>query len=248
MLNYRILASTGTTSIVIPLSMDNNPMNHDDDDDLASNAAIAAVNPIIDNEQEGYSPASNYKIQFNFISNGIYYDTWQAAGFVMPDDIQKNVFKKSMFLVEFYDSNLSTNNLLFNTTVSIYPNEATAKGADSSGTGTGMTVYTTFTVDEVRNELYLLFYNRDFSSLSNVQTDSTGTYVSLYMKVMFLNAKTGNVQYFFQSSNFIPLTTTAFVPSVYYNEVRFYNNLTYAFYNNGVLLTSINYNEIYVNQ
>ena len=246
MLNYSILASTGDTSIVIPLSMDNNPKNHDENNDLATSVALSSINPIINNEKEGFISVSSYKLQFNFIQNGLYYSTWQAAGFDMPNDVNKNVFKKSEFLIEFYDSNSITNNLLFNTTLGIYPNRISAKGADSTLDGSTITVYTTFTVTEVRNELYLLFFNRDFSSLSNVQSDSNGRYVKLYMKVMFLNAKTGNIHYFFESPNFIPLDSNTFVPSVYYNEVRFYENLTYAFYRNDNRITEINFNEIFV--
>jgi hypothetical protein len=245
MLNYNILTTSGDTSIIIPISMDNNPKNHDENDDLATAVAKASINPIVNREKDGFAPASPYKIQFNFIQGGIYY-TWQAAGFDMPGDLNKNIFKKSEFLIEFYDTNSQANNLLFSTTLGIYPNKASAKGADSDLDGNTLTVYTTFTVSEIRNELYLLFFNRDFDSLSNVLTDTNGRYVKLYMKVMFLNAKTGNVHYFFEDTKYTPLDSASFVPTIYYNEIRFYENLTYAFFRNGTQVTSLNYNEIYI--
>ncbi len=247
MLNYTILSPTGDTMIMFPLSMDNNPKNHDENNDFASATAIAAINPILNLEKDGYNAASSYSMGFNFIGSGdLYYSTWNAAGFNMPSDVNKNVFKKSEFLIEFYDTNQESNNLQFSTTLSIYPNK-NGKGADSTGSGTAITVSTKFTVSSIANELYLLYYYRDFDSIPNVKSETGGRrYVSLFMKVMFLNAKTGNVHYFFESPNFLPLTSATFIPSVYYNEIRFYEDLTYAFYRNGVQISTLNFNEIYV--
>ncbi len=246
MLNYNILTSTGDTSIIIPISMDNNPKNHDENDDLGNSVANSSINSIVNKEKEGFTPSSPYKLEFYFMQSGQYSNSWGAAGFNMPEDINKNIFKKSEFLIEFYDSNLPTNNLLFNTTLGIYPNKSSAKGADNEINGTGITVYTTFTITEVRNELYLLFFTRDFNRLSNILIDNNGRYIKLYMKVMFLNAKTGNVHYFFESPDSTPLDSNNFIPSIYYNEIRFYENLTYSFYKEGLQITNIKFNEIFL--
>ena len=63
---------------------------------------------------------------------------------------------------------------------------------------------------------------------------------------MVLNAKTGNVQYFFNSPNSAPLNDSTFLPTIYYSEMRFYDTYQYTFIQNNVLATAVNFNEIII--
>ena len=250
MLSYRILApTTGDTSIDISLSMDRDIKNHDDLDSIAQNIEQKEINSIINNETEPYEPIFPYELEFQFWDGLTYSKEWTGAGFVytastINGDLSKNVFKKSQFLLEFYDNNTTSNNLLFNTTLSTYPTP-TGKGCDITTIGSAVTLFTTYTITNPLNDIYFLYFNRDFNSLSNIKIDENDNkYVSVYMKAMFLNAKTGIVQYFCNSLT--PVMNTQFNQSLYYFEIRFYENFQYSFFQNNSQVFTITLSEIII--
>ena len=59
--------------------------------------------------------------------------------------------------------------MVFSTTLSIYPNRATNKGSDTVVISANTTYYSSFTINNVKNEIYNIFFNRDFSKLINIQ-------------------------------------------------------------------------------
>lgn len=246
MLKYKILNTSGDTNGIIPLSLNFNTKLDIDDNDNIDNIIQTFINPIDNNEQEAYSPLSAYTINFYFYNSSvtpIYNNSWLNAGFNLPTDLTKNIFQKSLFLLEFYaDNQGGSNNMLFSTTLSIYPNPSTSKGSNTINNGGTVTYDSSFTIDNPKNEIYNFFFNRDFSDLTNIQQDSNGNYVSLYVKSIFLNASTGIPQYFTNIQ-----TVSSFNQTLYFYEVRFYDNYTYAFFNNGNLINNINLYELVLN-
>ena len=246
MLNYKILINTGDTNANIPLSLNFNTKLSISDDENINNQVQTFINPIINYEKEAYIPISSYTLNFNFYDANltpVYNNSWLNAGFNLPNDLNKNKFKKSLILLEFYLNNQgNSNNMVFSTTLSIYPNRATNKGSDTVVISANTTYYSSFTINNVKNEIYNLFFNRDFSTLSNIQQDNNGNYVSLYMKSIFLNASNGIPQYFVNTTQI-----DTFNQTLYFYEIRFYENYTYAFYNSGGETTNINLYELILN-
>lgn len=233
---YKILFDNSDKNLIIPISTNyDSRLNDFDSPNISS-----YINSIENGEKESYSPIINYQLVYYFFNDTkfpIYNDQWEWTGFDMSIDNIKNIFKKSLFLLEFYDSNnLDAANMQFATTLSVNPNIKTHKGCDITITSGVTTYFSSFTTNDYRNELYNFFYLRDLLKNSNINFDSNLNlnYITLYMKSMFLNAKSGGIQYFINTE------TTMVTNNMFFYEIRFYENYTYGFFNNNILQSIIN--------
>lgn len=242
MLRYKILQSNNDLQIPLSLDMSNIEKKNISDEDLYS----SIINPPVNIEKESYSCKTPYKIYFNFYNNSGFTTKFENAGFVFPADLYKNAFKKSLFLVEFYD-NLTSKNRIFSTTLSVYPNVIGKKGPESSLISGLRVLDSIYDISIPLNEMFFIYNYRNFSNFTNTQTDGDIKYASMFVKIMFLNAKTGKVQYFMADTNTgTTLNSNEFNENLYYYEIRFYNNYKYSFYKSGVEQTDIYFKEIVI--
>jgi len=238
MLRYKILQSEHDKEVRISFDtsdIDKKYFSENDDFEVE-------INENFNLEKESYKPKNDYKLFFKFYKNS-YLTDFAYAGFNNSEDFKKNVFKKSMFLLEFY-INDTDKSRKFSQTLSVYPNEKSKKGCDIL---TGI-ISSTFTVNNPLNELYFLYNHRNFSNFENIKSFAGEDYSPMYMKAMFLNAKTGKAHYFIldKDNNNTVLNSGEFNDSLYYSEVRFFKDFTYGFYVNGVLVDNIYFKEVVV--
>lgn len=243
MLKYKILLNGSGNTINIPLKLESCIYN-DIDDTIIDNLTSKEINEYINYEKELYESTQSYNLMFKFF-NESYDPLFDFAGFEELD-YQKNAFKKSFFLLEFYDNNISTNTRKFSTTLSVYPNLRGGKGCDIDVID-GKKVYkSTFTVNKPKNELFLISNYRDLLLYNNVISDGTKKYILMYVKIMFLNAKTGNIHYFINSEDDEQISINDFNDTLYYYEIRFYDDFTYGFYKDNMLKESIVFKELII--
>jgi len=237
MLNkYKFSISNGSSSINIPLIMNNNNENQDNKEIFINSELQKSINKIENFEKESYTSKSEYKLIYKFF-NGSYNESFSNTGFLEEDFEQKNSFTKSLFLLEFYNTPNVKNKMLFNTTLNVTPNPEYGKGCDVKIEGKKV-ITSTFTIKYIQNELYLLYFNRKF-------TPEVGkNYISVYMKSIFLNAKTGKAHYFINTENDTIIKSTDLKEPLYYYEIRFYEDFTYAFYKNGELAVNVVLREV----
>lgn len=241
MLKYKILKTNYSNQITIPLTAGNVDVTNISNEELYN----SEVNLIINQEKEAYRCRDNYRFTFNF------YDTsfgpnFNKAGFNLPTDLTKNSFKKSIFLIEFYD-NLVTKNRIFSNTLSVYPNIKSNKGPNTMMVDGVLNVMSVYEINDSGNEMYYIYNHRSFSNFKNIKIEDGEEYSSMYIKIMFLNAKTGKVQYFIgDTNNATVLNEANFDSDLYYYEIRFYRDYTFSFYQNGIKQTNIYFKELVV--
>ena len=226
--------------LYLPINLSNENTKYNDDTVFIESEIQKSINPIVNLEKEAYEPMTSYTMQFKFFTNNSYTTNFGGVGFTEPKFQTKNSFKKSLFLFEFYDALNSPNNMLFTTTVGVNPSPANGKGVDLIGN----TPQPSLTVNQIKNDLYLIFFNRDFSSLKNIKTEGGKKYVSLYVKSMFLNAKTGKVHYFMNIPTDTIISNSEFNEALFYHEIRFFEDFTYSFYEDNTKLNNIIYREV----
>lgn len=161
-------------SIVIPIELKFEPMDYSDIiDDWVGSETQRVINQIQDGEKVKYISDKIEGIDINFrfldkITSG-YTTEYQAAGFTIPDEFKTNRFKKSYFRLYFYDSNNSeTANLLFTEELPVTQ------------------------ISDATFNLKRLFWDRDDELMFNNLTNRV-----IYMEARFFNAKTGQIQTFF---------------------------------------------------
>lgn len=76
--------------------------------DLVKKETENSINPYLDDEKIAYKSFNpeGITVSFRFYNNATasYEDSYAPAGFNMPDDTTKNIFKKSFFRLYFYDN------------------------------------------------------------------------------------------------------------------------------------------------
>lgn len=161
-------------SIVIPLELKFEPTDYSDIiDNWVDDETQRVINDILDGEKAKYvsTELTGFTVNFRFYDRTTtnYNDDYASAGFVIPNEHKLNRFKKSYFRLYFYDSNNSEkSNLLFTEDL---PVEATTKASFV---------------------LKRLFWDVDDELMVNNTTNRT-----IYMEARFFNAKTGQVQTFY---------------------------------------------------
>jgi hypothetical protein len=157
-------------------------------DDIIDEEVRKSVNPAYDGEQIKYKSynTDGYNLTFRFYdenSNSFTTD-YTAAGFDLPLDYSRNVFKKSYFRLYFYDVNEPQNrNLLFYEEIDVYN--------------------TTTPVIPLKK---LYWFRNDTLFKDTLQNRD------VYMIARFFNAKTGKIQDFINTpiSTTTPLTITQY--------------------------------------
>lgn len=219
-LEYKILASNKNVYLDIPLDLTFNPMDNSDlVDDFIQSETNKALNKIDDVELQSYLPknqTTSLDFEFKFYDNTLspnFNSDWINSGFDTSTNYRtKNSFKKSLFLLNFYNGNDSnTNVILFNITIPTI-----------TSTPTTNAIYS-FSSDI--SEGYLLYYLRDRNLIN-----STGN--TIYMKASFLNAKTGKVTNFANLSSDNTIAVDNFTDEMNYFPVKFYNNYNYEYLDN----------------
>jgi hypothetical protein len=163
-------------TITIPLELNFEPMDYSEDvDNWVGSETQKAINKILDGEKTRYISAilTGVTVEFRFtdksVVNGPYTSSYNANGFVLPQEFKTNRFNKSYFRLYFYDSNTGeTANLLFTEDFPV-EQEANAKFV-----------------------LKTLWWNREDELMENSYDNRR-----IYMEGRFFNAKTGQIQTFY---------------------------------------------------
>lgn len=127
-----------------------------------------------------------------------YYNTsWEWAGYPTweGDVFKKNTFKKSKFLLEFFDTNDTKNNTRIGY-ITLPVNQLASIVTSSNPSNLG----------------YYFYFNRDINKIPNSGLD-------IYMRGAFLNARTGNVQRFMNVKHDFPklYNNKIYLTNVLYN-------------------------------
>jgi hypothetical protein len=205
------LANTSQPSkfISIPINMNfSNNGNEDVINKIIQNEVNATINPFVDLETIKFnasnyntSDKSNLQIKFYFTKSSplSWGNDFYTAGFT-SDDInnRRNRLTKSFFKLDFYDSNLENNNLLFSEYLNVNDNQSP-----------------TFTFDR-------LFW------LKNDQNFIDGLPREVYFNVTFYNAKDGTTRKFLNRTNGSAITINSYRsnPSWRYAKLKILNPFT----------------------
>jgi hypothetical protein len=190
-------------SIVIPLEMKFEPADYSDlIDDWVNSETQRVINQILDGEKVKYSSdqLSGITISFRFSDrtqapNGPYTTEYAGNGFSLPEEFKLNKFKKSYFRLYFYDSNNSeTSNLLF-------IEDLPVQQAKDYGPKVTDAVFT----------LKDLYWDKEDPLMDNTLTNRV-----IYMEARFFNAKTGQVQTFYN----LPTTKSSPIGISEYSNVN----------------------------
>jgi hypothetical protein len=160
-------------SLVIPIELKFEPMDNSDlIQDWVNSETQRAINSITDGEKVKYiSVNRDLEIEFRFLNKdtNTYTNNYGGIGFDLPNEYKLNRFKQSYFRLYFYDSNSGeTANLLFTEDVPVIQNTV------------------------AKFPLTRLYWDRGDVLMNNSYTNRV-----IYMNAKFFNAKTGQVQSFY---------------------------------------------------
>lgn len=225
MSRQRILLSPENKFIEIPLNLSFKPVDNSDlVDDFVKNETEKAINKPIDGELQTYVPkTSPINMEFKFYNGTSFDSDWNFAGFdISGGEQSKNIFKKSFFALEFFDSASSnTNTKLFTIT---FPTVTTTNATYSFSTS--------------KDEGYFIFYYRD-----KFQVNTSGT--TIYMKPSFLNAKDGKIKKFVNISTDTTIAVDNYKDELQYFKCKVYRDYTYTYKdNNDNDITSLTIREL----
>jgi hypothetical protein len=162
--------------ILIPIELRFEPMDYSEDiDNWVGSETQKAINDILDGEKVKYESTqlTGVTLEFRFsnkgVTNGPYTSDYSNNGFILPQEFKTNKFNKSYFRLYFYDSNTGeTANLLF---TEDFPVE--------------QTINATFVLKK-------MYWNKQDLLMENTYDNRT-----IYVEGRFFNAKTGQIQTFY---------------------------------------------------
>lgn len=232
MIKYNVLQSTNDIQLNVQLTKENLDVKNINLSDEVN------INPIQNVEKESYMAGVRYNLEFLFYGQGMFKADFTNAGFSFPKDTSKNVFKKSSFVMEFYEQG-ETFTWLGSTTISVLPRLNVGKGPIIEDN----IPVSKFSVSPTSDLRYLYGY-RDFSMFKDKIDESTAR---IYAKVLFQNALTGKRHYFVKSDKSGgKLRDTEFTKEMFYHEMRFFDDFSYSFYDGDILLEDVFFKELVV--
>lgn len=240
MLKYTI--PKGIKNIQLPLETKNN--------DLSSNSFDYDVKktPIVNFEKNGYVNQEDFSINLYFFINNRY-DLTLDTLFDFDKDINKNVFKKSNLVLEFYEQGETLTWLgsevlpLTNGEFKPARVEEVAipikDGFRIERQNKPQTVAPKFKITKESIFLSELYFYRDFNQFKDI-VDGEGR---IYVRAILQNAKDGN-RYYFINGNNNKRTITKDSEYSFYQELRCKRDFTYYFKENGRKITVIDFKEM----
>lgn len=188
-------------------------------------------NPIRNVERESYQPRLAHSIKFYFYKDGYGVD-FANAGFKIPEDLNRNVFRKSSFVVEFYEKG-ETMTWVGSTTLTTYGSSEGGKGA---AVVDNKPIPHYMLMNDV-NDLFYIYNYRDFNQFLDGGR--------MFVKVIFQNALTGKRHYFVKSEQEPKqMLSNEFTEDDFYHEIRFFDDYTFLFYDNGEQRTDVRFKEL----
>lgn len=220
MYNYKIENTHQDNFISIPLIMTNKRIY----DDVTEFDLSPLINPIENFEKDNYMPTKAYTMNFNFYSEGGYDNNWVTAGYKSLDN---NGFKKSLILLEFFDSDKhGENNFLFSSSLGVKQTKEMGPIDKENAM---------YQIASPKNDNYYIYFFRDLLSSKMTLKDGsiggeTKKYTDIYFRASLLNASNGKIVRFSQHS------TTQNVENLdtksYYYNLKMYETHQYVLPNN----------------
>lgn len=241
MLKYKILKNESNV-IQVPLEMKNIDISSPSNDFEIKNK------PIISYEKNGYINKSEVIMDFYFY-DGIYYKRTLETLFDFSKEINKNVFKKSNIVLEFYEQGetfswIGSESIPLTSATYKPPRTERVKveirnGFKFENRLMPQTFEPSFKISTDSTFMNELFFYRNFNDFKDIVDGEA----RIYMRAILQNAKTGERIYFVNGNDGLG---TIFNNSDYtfYQEIRCLGNQSYYFIHNGNQIQELRYKEM----
>lgn len=240
MLRYKVIRGT---QISVPLETKNNDFssskfNYD-----------MKINPIVNFEKNTYKNSDNFSINFYFYDKiKREYDTSLTSYFDFKEDINRNVFKKSNIVFEFYEQGetlswLSSESLQLRDGryKEAHKEEITIQNPNSvikQMVDFPSMFLPIFDINKESISMNELYFYRDFSLFKDIVNDEA----RIFMRAIMQNAKNGQRYYFVNAQDSKSVITNDSYS--FYHEIRVRRDNTYYFVHNNNKITSVDFKEM----